>query len=96
MEKLSVHDHEKQLMKTYLRIEKSNISRANKRIIMEFDKYCAAEGLSVPRRLKLLVNLHVYATRYFKQPFKTATPDQIWDSVMKIESTNYGVNPILS
>lgn len=89
METNSIHRFEQTLKRTRERIEESKIAKSNQRCLLEFEKLCAAEGLSAARRSKLLSILYIYSTRFFKTPYSRATEKQIWDTVLEIESSNY-------
>jgi len=56
-----LYNHEKSLQATEARIRDSNISKANKKLIFEFESFCFAEGLSIARVLKHLIELKLLA-----------------------------------
>jgi integrase len=56
-----LYNHEKSLKATEERIRDSNISKANKELIFEFESSCFAEGLSIARILKHLTELKLLA-----------------------------------
>ncbi|MFH1840092.1 MAG: site-specific integrase [Nanoarchaeota archaeon] len=80
------HKYSAQLKRALQRVEESTISRKNKNIIFKFDKGCKLEGLSDPRRLKLVGNLHIIARDLLKKDFDKATKENVKDVVFKIES----------
>lgn len=81
----SLHDEEKRLVSLRQRIEQSAILPENKRLLLDFDGFCAAGGLTPSRRVKLFSHLYVFATEYFTTPFRDATPEQVWTSVAALE-----------
>ena len=85
----NIHTFEKKMMQLHAKIQRAKIPEENKRLLLGFERICAAEGLTIARRWKLVEYLHSFAVRYFPHPFQSATPDQIWDAVLKIESNGY-------
>jgi len=83
-----VHDFERNLEGVRARIERAAIPEENKKVLFDFERYCAAEGLQLVRRWKLLECLYVVATRHLTIPFKGATAADIWDAVLRIEGSD--------
>lgn len=88
MPRQSILDHEQTLAHVYRRIRESAIPEENKRLLLDFDKACVAEGLSLARRVKLLGHISLLAVRQLHSPFHSATRKEIWDVVFAIESSN--------
>ena len=68
------------------RLEKATISRRNKELISKFDRACFIEGLSKPRRIKLMGSLIILAEEYLRKDFDNATKEELKDIVMRIDS----------
>lgn len=88
MSSYSIHKFELNLEALRKRILISNISKGNKELILGFEKYCVAQGLSVARRFKLMQHIYTFATRYFKGTFRKANTKRILDAIFEIESSN--------
>ena len=68
------------------RLKNAPISDRNRELIEQFDRACFMEGLSKPRRIKLISTLIILAEKYLKKDFDTATREDIEDVVIKIDS----------
>jgi len=66
-------------------IAASELSSKNKEVIFEFEKACFLEGLSKPRRMKLMDALRLVALNYLHRDFETATERELKEAVYKIE-----------
>jgi integrase len=76
-------------------IQKSpNISKSNKKKILDFQKHCIAQGLSKARALRYLHDLPKLA-EYLGKDFKKATKHDFENVLNKIESLNYAPQTIL-
>lgn len=84
----SIHNFERKMECLHAKIKKSDMCRRNKELILDFEKYCAAEGLSLPRRWKLGEYIYVFGSRHYKTRFDRANTDSIWNAVLKIEAAN--------
>ena len=88
MSSRSLHQFQRKLEKLHDKVDRSNTTAENKRLIHEFDRYLAAEGLTAARRWKLLEYIHVFCTRHFKGECRGADTKKIWNAVLRIESTD--------
>ncbi len=84
-----IHDFEKQMAQLRARIRAAPMSEDDKQLLLGFERHCAAEGLSLPRQWKLIEYMYSFRIRYFSGSLRTATQDQIWDAVLKIEARGY-------
>jgi len=87
-EKIDIYQYEEQLQSVYRRIENSEITEKNKKLIKEFLDYCFAEGLSVPRVIKYATTLLSLA-RLLGKDFDKTTKQDIVRVVGKIERNSY-------
>ncbi len=81
-----IHDYSTKYKSALERVKKSTISEKNKDLILDFDRTCFLEGLSKPRRIKLISSLLMLASQYLKKDFDKATERDIKEVVIKIES----------
>jgi len=84
----SVHKFDRRLASLLQGIEKLDIPRQNKKLILDFDRCCVSEGLSLARRLKLVQTVRLIATRYLRKPFREVTQRDIQKAVLAIDSSN--------
>jgi len=56
---MSIYNHERALERTEERIENAVYSEENKRLIIRFENFLFAQGLSTPLVLKYLQQLHI-------------------------------------
>ena len=68
------------------KLENAPISDRNRELIQQFDRSCSMEGLSKPRRIKLISTLIILASKYLKKDFDAATKEDVEDVVIKIDS----------
>ena len=73
-----IYNHEMKMKLLVEKISRSSIPAKNKHLILEFDKYLVAEGLSLTRRIKLCEHIYQVALRFLKIPFKRASSKAIW------------------
>lgn len=81
-----IHDYSAKHKAALKQVDKSTISRKNKKLILDFDRACFLEGLGKPRRIKLVSSLLMLARKYLKKDFDEATGKDIKETVLKIES----------
>ncbi len=81
---IDIHNYEKRLEGALRVVERSDILPENREKILKFHKYCFAEGLSIPRVVRLLQYLHKIAL-WLGKDFEKATKDDIVDLIQKIE-----------
>jgi len=84
--KRDFHDYGSKYKAAVKHIEDSNLSNKNKELILKFDEACMLEGLSKPRRLKLIGSLKLLARDFLKKDFDKATIDDLKKVVIKIEN----------
>jgi len=72
---LDIHDYEKKFIQTIKNLEKSNISKRNKEIVLKFKDKCIINGLSKPRIIKYLWVLRIFAKIMNKDFDKTNKQD---------------------
>ena len=66
-----IHDFEGAARSLKRRIEQSDLSAADKSLLANFEQYCAAENLSLPRCLLLRQRAYVLATRFIRKPLQS-------------------------
>ena len=81
-----IYNYKHKLDLTKKKLENAPISDRNRELIEQFDRACFMEGLSKPRRIKLISVLIILAEKYLKKDFDAATKDDIKDVVIKIDS----------
>ena len=83
-----IHEYKRKLNNSLRKLEKSKLSKANKKAIFEFHQECFAEGLSVPRIERYVFILRQIAEILGKD-FKKATKRDIIRVMQEIESRDY-------
>lgn len=81
-----IHNYGKQYENMKHLLEKSSISARNKKLILDFDKTCILEGLSKPRRIKIISILNLLAKNYLKKDFDKVTKEELKDAVLKLDA----------
>lgn len=84
--KNDIYDYNHKLDVIRQRLEKAPISERNKELIGMFDRACFMEGLSKPRRIKLISGLIMLAKVYLRKDFDQATKEDLKRVVMEIGS----------
>lgn len=84
--KNDIHDHSLQYERAKRRIKESGISERNKTLIEEFDKACSLERLGLPRRIKIIGDLIIFASHYLKKDLDKAAKDDLKDAVLKLDA----------
>ena len=84
--KNDIYNYSHQLERVKKKLENAPISDRNRELIEQFDRACFMEGLSKPRRIKLISTLIILAEKYVKKDFDTAIREDIEDVVIKIDS----------
>ena len=85
MEPQDIHNFDLKYKRIKKRLEESDISPRNKRFIKDFDNCCLLEGLSKPRRIKLLSTVLIIAKKLGKDFDKTIKKD-LKEFVIEVES----------
>ena len=80
-----IHNYERWMEWAHKRVRRSNIPDENKQLLLEFDQACVLEGLSVPRRAKLLRHMIDVSREFLPVPFKKATRKDLQEAVVRIE-----------
>ncbi len=83
--KRDIYNYEKKYQRIKDTVHESTISDSSKHLIFNFEKACFIEGLSKPRRMKLMGSLRLIAENYLKKDFDKATEKDLKDAVYKIE-----------
>lgn len=83
-----IYDYESQYERTKKRIDSSKMSSRNKEIIIRFEKMCSLEGLSKPRRIKIMQTLSLFADLYLKKDFDKSRKEELKDAVLMLDSKN--------
>jgi len=90
--KIDIHEYEKRYEWTVKQLDQPErgkpISKSNKRLILDFDKFCVLDHLSLPRRAKLINSLNFFARHYLKKDFDKATKEDLKDAIMLVEERN--------
>lgn len=84
--KKDIYNYEYKYRRAIDNLEKAGISQKNKNLISEFDKVCSVEGLSKPRKIKVIGTLVLVAKNYIKNDFDKATKEDLIDAVLKLDS----------
>ena len=85
----TIIDYDKDLVRFRRNIGKYRMHKRDEKIVLEFEKHCVIEGLSVPRRLKLCRVLSIFSRDFLKKRFEHATADDIFDAIITVEQHNY-------
>lgn len=88
MKKHNIYNFEKQLDSAIKNLARSNISKRNKKIIMNFHDSCFAEELSVPRIIKYVSTLK-NISKIMKKDFDKADKKDIMKLMQIIERRDY-------
>jgi len=82
-----IHNYEKTLNTLTQRIRDSKLSEKNKRALMSYDRaLLLIEGLSKPRRIRLLGTIFLLARTYFRGDLSQVVEEQIKDCIKDIQS----------
>ena len=81
-----IHNYGQRYEGTAKKIRQSSISLRNKELILEFDKTCLLESLSIPRRVSVMDKLYMLALIYLKKDFDRATIEDVKRALASIES----------
>ncbi len=84
---LDIHNYPLKYKRAKEAVERASISPINKSLIKQFEQTCTLEGLSIPRRLKLMGSLIIIARDYLKKDFRKATKQDIKDVVLTIDNS---------
>jgi len=86
-----IHNYSKRYENVRKLVEKSDISTRSKNLILKFDNNCSLEGLSKPRRIKLIGTLVLIAKR-LKKDFDKTTESDLKKVILAIDDNeNYSV-----
>ena len=85
MEPKDIHNFDLRYRRVKKRIVESHISQKNKSFIEDYDKWCLLEGLSKPRRIKL-INIILIIAKKLGKDFDNAIKEDLKDFVIEIES----------
>ncbi|MBA7490527.1 Tyrosine recombinase XerC [subsurface metagenome] len=81
-----IHDFNAKYEAVLKQLKKSTISDKNKDLVRDFDRACFLEGLSKPRRIRLIGSLVRLGENYLEKDFDRATEKDVKEAVMQIES----------
>jgi len=85
---MDIHNYKRQFERNLERIHQDkNISKENKKVIIDFKDYMLSEGLSLSRINRYIFELRKY-NYLLKKPFSKATKSDIRKVVAKIEQTD--------
>ena len=82
---LDIHNYALQYKLAKRGLERAQISQANRKLIKSFEQTCNLEGLSIPRRLKLMGSLVILARDYLKKDFRKTTKQDLKETVIEID-----------
>ncbi len=71
--KNDIYDYKHKLEMVKRKLKNATISERNKELISQFDSVCFMDGLSKPRRIKLISTLIILAEKYLKKDFDAAS-----------------------
>jgi len=83
--KVDIHDYDRRYKNAKRGIEEAKISEKNKTVILNFDRTCSLEGLSMSRRIRIIGVLLAFAKTLDKNLGKL-TKEELKDLVLKIDS----------
>jgi integrase/recombinase XerD len=83
--KTDIHDYNRRYEGIKKKLETVDILQQNKTYISEFDKVCTLEGLSIPRRCRIIGTLIAFS-KLLDTDFKRATKDDLKNAVIEIDS----------
>ena len=83
--KLDIHNYSLKYQRAKAALQNARISEANRKLIEKFEQTCNLEGLSIPRRLKLIGSLIILARDYLKKDFKKATKQDLKEAILRVE-----------
>lgn len=83
--KIDIHDYEKRFDSAKKNLAKASISETNRNLILKFDRVCSLEGLTTPRRIKIMETLKNLAAKYVMKDFDMVTKDEIKNAVLKLD-----------
>ncbi|MBI4021295.1 MAG: tyrosine-type recombinase/integrase [Candidatus Aenigmarchaeota archaeon] len=81
-----VHDYGDWIRQARKRIAEDPIAEEDKELLLAFDRFCVVQGLSVPRRAKLLRHLRDAAREFLPVPFRQATKHDLQEAIARLES----------
>lgn len=84
---LDIHNYPLKYKRAKEAVERAAISPINKSLIKQFEQACTLEGLSIPRRLKLMGSLIIIARDYLKKDFRKAAKQDIKEMVLAIDNS---------
>ena len=85
-----IYNYERKLEKLKETISR-DLSKANQKILQDFENQIEIEELSLPRKLKLLDIILILVRDYFKKDLDKVTKTDIKDAVIKIQKRNISV-----
>src|SRR3989344_1373223 len=85
---LDIHSYETSYKGIVARLERSEISINNKNLIKNFDDLCCLEKLSIPRRMKIIHTLTLFAENYLKKEYDKASVENYKEAILKIEKNS--------
>ncbi|MFO7992506.1 MAG: hypothetical protein R6U61_09510 [Thermoplasmata archaeon] len=91
MGNLDIHNYNKKIESTVSRLESSDISSKNKKLIKKFDDASVLEGIGIPRRIRVLGFLVRLAENYLSKDFDKVTKEDLKKAVAKLEKKSYSV-----
>ncbi len=80
-----IHNYPQRYEAQLRRLNSLPISRRNKELIREFDDFSLIEGISLPRRTKVINTLCLLASNYLHKDFDRATVEDLKGVVLQIE-----------
>jgi len=85
MARIDIHDFPRKMQYERRRLARLKIPPKNKQLLLEFERFCITEGLSLPRRLKLLRHMLDVAREFITAPFRRVSKADIQEAVVRIE-----------
>ena len=85
---MNIHNYKRQFERNLERIQESKeISKENKKVIIDFKDYLLSEGIGIARINRFFYELMKYS-KMFKKPFTEASKDDIRAIVAEVEQTD--------
>jgi len=83
--KIDIHNYDHRYENALKGLKKADISDINRDFIGKYERACALENLGLPRRIRIIGTLVIFA-KLLKMDFDKATKEDLKDEILKIDS----------
>ena len=83
--KIDIHNYDHRYENALKGLKKAEISDINRDFIGKYNRACALENLGLPRRIRIIGTLVIFA-KLLKMDFDKATKEDLKDEILKIDS----------